>query len=144
MVPKIWLRDIFEAVSTVKAYFFASGLCEWDSCSFCRNISQEARGKEPSTALRIPLSSFSSSEALCGVAIDIWLGNLVVGESLKVVEPVPDDVSAGIPGEGSHTVSPRGDSAWLRCPAVPVHPPCSTHRPQWVVVDLIRVWIYLL
>lgn len=46
-----------------------------------------------------------SPEALCGVSIDISLGNFVVGEVLKVVELVPDNVTTGIPGEGSHPVS---------------------------------------
>ena len=66
IVSTMRFRDIFEAVSTVKAYLFAGRPCEWDSCSFCRNISiseEWARclwwGEKPSTALRIPLSPFS-------------------------------------------------------------------------------------
>lgn len=140
IVPKMRFRDIFEAVSTAKAYLFAGRPCEWDSCSFCsfcRNIGGVGKmlvvGWRAKHCTRDPFQPLLLR--LCvGLSMDICLVNLVLERALWVIESCLTSVTTGIPSKGAHTVSFWGDSARCRCPAVPAQSPLSYSRADWPTV----------
>lgn len=135
IVPKMRFRDTSEAVSTVEACLFPGRLCEWDSCSFCRNISvlEEWWGEELSTALRGSLFA-PSPKAMCGAlyghSCELGFGKGSLGHWVWTNLALPQRFLVKV-----LTLSLCGDSACCRCPTVPVQSPLSYSGIDWSTVS---------